>query len=213
MSRLASAPVQGQRADPVHFEALHSASADPWGVHRRWYERRKRSLLLAALPREHYGLAFEPGCSVGGNTLALAARCSQLVSADASAAATARARAAVAGLPQVRVEHWRFPDRWPSRNCDLVVVSELAYYLSERDFARFLLRAPAHLTHGGHLLLCHWRAPIADAFRSGDSVHQAALAGLPLAHVGAWRDQDMRVDVWQNGAAPSVAAALQDGAP
>jgi len=198
-------------ASPAHFEALHSASADPWGVHRRWYERRKRALLLSALPREHYGFAFEPGCSVGGNTVALAARCSRLVAADASAAAAMRASEAVAGLPQVRVEHWRFPDCWPSEACDLVVVAELAYYLGDADFARFLAQVPAQLAPGGHLLLCHWRAPIADAFRSGDSVHEAALAGLPLAHVGAWLDDDMRVDVWQNGGAPSVAATMRDG--
>ena len=114
-------------AGAAHFDALHRGSADPWGVFSRWYERRKRELILAALPREHYGLGFEPGCSVGGNTRALAARCDTLVACDASPAALARTHVALGGaggLHGVRLELWTFPHRWPATPCDLVVVAD-----------------------------------------------------------------------------------------
>ncbi|MES2183905.1 MAG: class I SAM-dependent methyltransferase [Pseudomonadota bacterium] len=200
-------PAAAGTADDAHFDALHRSSDDPWGVFSRWYERRKRDLVLAALPRQHYGLGFEPGCSVGGNTRALAARCATLVACDASAAALTRAGAALADVPNLRLEHWTFPLRWPERPCDLVVVAELAYYLSASDFQDFMTGVRARLAPGGHLLLCHWRAPIADALRGGDAVHEQARRQLALDHVGGWCDEDMRIDVWQRGGSTSVAAA------
>lgn len=41
-----------------HFEQMYQADPDPWQVASRWYERRKRDLLLAALPRERYAHGF-----------------------------------------------------------------------------------------------------------------------------------------------------------
>jgi SAM-dependent methyltransferase len=196
-----------QPAGPIHFDALHRSSNDPWGVFSHWYERRKRDLILAALPRQHYGLGFEPGCSVGGNSRALAARCGTLVACDASAPAIARAGAALADVPNLQLEHWTFPQRWPEAPCDLVVVAELAYYLSASDLQDFMTGVRARLAPGGHLLLCHWRAPIADACVGGDDVHEQARRHIALDHVGGWCDEDMRIDVWQRGGTTSVAAA------
>lgn len=194
-------------ADTAHFDQLHARSADPWGVHTRWYERRKRDLLLAALPRPRYAQGFEPGCSVGGNTVALAARCDRLIASDASAAALERAAATLSGAGHVALQHWRFPQHWPEAPSDLIVVAELAYYLPPADFAHFLAQVPGHLQRGGHLAMCHWRAPVADAPAHGDGVHAQARDTLALDHVGGWCDEDMRIDVWQNGSGTSVAEA------
>lgn len=204
---MSASPADGSTADTSHFDALHRASPDPWGVHDRWYEQRKRELLLAALPRRHYRLGFEPGCSVGGNSRALAGRCDMLVCSDASTSALDRAHAHLADLPNVRLAHWRFPERWPAMPCDLLVVAELAYYLSDAERDAFLAEAPARMADGGHLLMCHWRKPIADAVVSGDTLHALARQTLEpaLQHMGAWCDADMRIDVWQRGGNPSVA--------
>lgn len=191
----------------AHFDELHRDSADPWGVRTRWYERRKTDLIMAALPRERYGSVFEPGCSVGGNSLRLADRCDRLVASDASRSAVERARHALSKHSHVRVEHWQLPWQWPAQRSDLVVVAELAYYLDEDAFDRFLAWIPQALEEGGQLLMCHWRARIADAHRSGDAVHGAALQHLQLLRVGGWQDDDMRIDVWQRGGDVSVAAA------
>ncbi|MCS4511694.1 class I SAM-dependent methyltransferase [Xylophilus ampelinus] len=190
----------------THFDALHRDRSDPWGVRSRWYERRKTGLIMAALPRERYASVFEPGCSIGGNSVALAGRCDRLVASDASAPAVERARHALASFPHVRVEQWYLPWQWPAQRSDLVVVSELAYYLDDDAFDRFLAWVPEALHEGGHLLMCHWRARIGDAHRSGDAVHGAALQQLHLLRVGGWQDDDMRIDVWQRGGDASVAA-------
>ena len=35
-----------------YFDRVYASSDDPWGFASRWYERRKRQLTMASLPRE-----------------------------------------------------------------------------------------------------------------------------------------------------------------
>ena len=48
-----------------YFEEMYEGEPDPWGLRERWYEQRKRDLLLAALPDERLGAVLEIGCSTG----------------------------------------------------------------------------------------------------------------------------------------------------
>ena len=56
------------------LDRLHAEQPDPWGAETRWYEERKRSLLLAALPRKRFTRALEVGCSTGVLAQALTER-------------------------------------------------------------------------------------------------------------------------------------------
>lgn len=58
-----------------YFDELYKSSDDPWHLRDGWYERRKRSLTLALLPRPRYRNAFEPGCANGELAAGLATRC------------------------------------------------------------------------------------------------------------------------------------------
>ena len=69
--------------DPGYFRDQYAASADPWGLAERWYEARKYTVTTALLPRQRYGMAFEPGCSIGVLTALLAPRCDTLLACDA----------------------------------------------------------------------------------------------------------------------------------
>ena len=69
------------------FDAMYGADDDPWDVESSWYERRKLSVLLATLPREHYDRAWEPGCGPGLVSARLADRVGELVASDSSTAA------------------------------------------------------------------------------------------------------------------------------
>ena len=84
------------RLPDAFFDAMYDADPDPWGFEDRWYERRKRALTTAMLPRERFRNAFEPGCSIGTLTDLLAPRCDRLTATDVadSALDSARARAA-----------------------------------------------------------------------------------------------------------------------
>ena len=123
-----------------YFESLYAASEDPYAVQTRWYEARKRALLLAALPQARYRSAFEPGCGIGELTLALAPRCDRLLASDFSARAVATARQRTAGLGQVEVQRQTLPDDWPlepgADRFDLIVLSELGYFLGREAMHR-----------------------------------------------------------------------------
>jgi SAM-dependent methyltransferase len=178
-----------------HFEALHAASGDPWQVTSRWYERRKRELTMAALPNERYRSGFEPGCSIGAVTELLGARCDQLLAMDAAPAAVDRCRSRLAGTPNVTVETGRLPADWPEGPFDLVVFSEIGYYLDPVDVADSVDRAAASLAPGGHLVAVHWRH-VADDFRTpGQDVHQLLVEHRELLAYAAYEDADFRLDV------------------
>jgi len=187
--------VDAPAAGAAYFDELYAHDADPWGLGSRFYEQRKRELVLAALPRPRFRRVFEPGCATGLLTRRLAARADEVVAwdgADAAVAAVAAGDAVSAIGGRVVVERRRIPDDWPDGSFDLVVLSEVGYYC--RDLDLLALRARESLTDDGVLVACHWRRPAPDHPHTAEQVHRALGAGLhPLAtHV----EGDFLLDVW-----------------
>lgn len=181
---------------PGYFDALFRGNDDPWAFKSRWYESRKRAITLAVLPHPRYASAYEPGCANGELSAALAERCDRLLISDGAAAAVALAQRRVAGLPQVRVVQAWVPDDWPEERFDLVVISELAYYLDAQALAGLAARARGSLESGGDIVACHWRHPIAGCRLGGDAVHEALAGALRLPRVWSLADPDFRIDIW-----------------
>lgn len=194
---------------PGYFAGIYASSADPWGLADRWYETRKYALSVALLPREHYGSAFEPGCSIGVLSTRLAPRCDQLLACDGVPEAVAAARARTAGLPGVRVEQRVLPGQWPPGSFDLIVFSEILYYFGDADLDQVLGLAAGALRPDGQLLAVHWRHPAPDYPRTGDAVHQALAAQPGLARLTGYRDPDFAAEVYTraDGDLRSVARA------
>lgn len=179
-----------------HFDDLYAASEDPWHFKARWYESRKRALTLACLPRPRYTNAYEPGCANGELSAALAERCDRLLISDGAAAAVALAARRVAAHPHVRVVQAWVPDDWPDERFDLIVLSELAYYLKAPALASLARQARASLLPGGHLVACHWRHPIAGCPLQGDAVHAVVAQACALPQVWSLTDPDFRLEIW-----------------
>jgi SAM-dependent methyltransferase len=194
--------------DAGYFRDRYAASPDPYGLAERWYEARKYAVTVAVLPRERYGAAFEPGCSIGVLTALLASRCDSLLACDVVPDAVAAARARTAGLPGVRVERRTVPGEWPSRSFDLIVFSELLYYFDDADLDQVLRLGIGALRPGGHLLAVHWRHP-APHPRTGDDVHRQLAAHSGLARLARYRDPDFTAEVYTHadGDLRSVAQA------
>ncbi|WP_289240853.1 class I SAM-dependent methyltransferase [Delftia sp.] len=95
-----------------HFERMYQADPDPWQVASRWYERRKRDLLLAALPRERYAHGFEPGCGNGEATQRLLQRCDRLCAVDFSDRAVDLCRQRIAPQDRARLDLQALPLPW-----------------------------------------------------------------------------------------------------
>ena len=142
------------------FDGLYLAADDPWDLENRWYEKRKREMLLAALPRAAFRAGFEPGCATGVLTERLAARCEWLLATDIAARPLELSRQRLAGWPNVKLQQLRVPQQWPAQQFDLIVFSEFGYYCTESDLAAFARRSADSLTDDGVLVVCHWRHPI-----------------------------------------------------
>jgi SAM-dependent methyltransferase len=197
--------------DPDHFRERYDASPDPYGLAEHWYETRKYALTVALLPRERYGAAFEPGCSIGVLTAQLASRCDSLLACDAIPVAVSSARWRTAGLPGVRVEQRVVPREWPAQSFDLIVFSEILYYFDDADLDRLLGLGIDALRPDGHLLAVHWRHPAPDHPRAGDEVHEI-LAGNPgLARLARYRDTDFTAEVYTHSDGDRRSVAQVDG--
>ncbi len=185
--------------DADSFERLFARSDDPWALGTRWYERRKRALTLGCLPASRYASAFEPGCANGVLTAELASRCDRLLAVDVSARAAELARDRLAGAAHVDVRVMAVPERWPAadQRFDLIVLSELGYYLDAARMQRLAALARASLSPGGVVVGCHWRHPIEGCVLRGDEVQRLLDAGLGLPRLCTIDDADFRLDVWR----------------
>ena len=191
---------------PDYFTELYRSDEDPWGFQSRWYEERKRMITLAVLPEPSYARAFEPGCSIGVLTLGLAGRCASLLATDVAEAPLARARERLRDHAQVAFERRSVPDQWPEGQFDLIVLSEMAYYLDQAALEQLVERAEESLIPAGTLLAVHWRHPVTDYPLSAEQVH-AALGRRPgLCRTVEHREEDFLLEVYLR--APAGSAGL-----
>ena len=182
--------------DDTALDDLHLRDSDPWGTDSRWYEARKRSLLLAALPRPTFRHGLEIGSSTGALAADLAARCRDLLVLDSSAAAVETARVRLEGVQTARVEQVTVPREWPSPfagGFDLVVLSEVGYFLSPADLDGLVARIRASLADDGVLVLCHWRHPIVGWPLDGADVHAVLTSAGIRPVVAEYRDRDVEL--------------------
>ncbi len=178
---------------PDWFEAEYTRDPDPWRFATSDYERAKYDDTLAALGDRRFACGFEIGCSIGVFTARLVQRCDRLLAVDVSDTALAQARAA---NPGVRFANMRVPDAWPNgETFDLIVFSEVLYYLDPTEIDRAASLALAAFQPGGTVLLVHWTGPT-DYPCSGDEAAErfiAATAGR-LRPVMQARRAEYRLD-------------------
>lgn len=189
----------------AYFADLYGASDDPYQLRTRWYEERKRTLLLAALPRRHYLNAYEPGCGVGELTMALSKRCDWVLAADFSERAVEIASARTRGLRNVRIEQHSLPDEWPhdAGPFDLIVLSEVGYFLDASAMRELAGCCRHSLASEGTLVACDWRPDFKERALATDAVH-SQLASLGLPRIVHHEEDDFRLQVW-SGDGRSVA--------
>lgn len=191
-----------------HFEALYAASDDPWQVRERWYEQRKRAIVLACLGQPRYRSAFEPGCGNGEMTAALAPRCERLLACDGSAGAVAAARRRATGAAGLRIEQRSLPEQWPAgERFDLVLISELGYYFDEAAVDTLLAMTRANLAEDGELVMCHWLHDFDDRAMPTAALHARAAALPGMVRTLRHRDRDFLLEAWQAAPAANGAAA------
>ncbi len=106
----------------------------------------------------------------------------------------------------MQVQQAEHPRSWPPGRFDLIVFSEVGYYLPLPQLQDCTQRLRASLTEHGVLVACHWLHPFAQACMDGRAVHACLAQTLQLPRLLRYEDDDVLLEAWS--ATPySVAAA------
>jgi cyclopropane fatty-acyl-phospholipid synthase-like methyltransferase len=166
------------------FERRYRADPDPWRYADSEYERAKYEATLAACGDGPFRAALELGGSVGVFSALLAPRCERLTTIDFSDTAAALARERLRGVPQAEVVVGRIPEAVPAGRYDLVVASEILYYLEPDEFQQTLRALGNWLaSSGGRLVAVHWRPAGPERPLDAETVHDELRRQLWLAPV------------------------------
>ncbi len=179
------------------FEARYRADPDPWDYTGSDYERRKYAATLAACGEGRFARALELGGSIGVFSALLAPRCERLVTIDVAPTAVHQARNRLAGFPHATAIMGSIPPDVPAGPYDLIVASEILYYLSDDQIAGTLAMFERELTEGGSLVAVHWRPPGPERPRDAAQAH-AALGRLPsISRVRSAHSDDYLLEVFR----------------
>lgn len=163
------------------FEALFSRNPDPWQFEASDYERDKRAATVAALGGRRFASGLEIGCATGVLTQQLSAWCDALLALDISDRALDLARERLRAEPTTSFMRGEVPDDWPAGTFDLIVLSELLYFLSPAEIAATSQKAKASLADGGICLLVNWTGDNDLPVGGDDAVRL-------FAEAAAWQD-------------------------
>ena len=178
----------------ARFEGIYERSADPWGYESSAYERDKYASTLAALPEGQIADALEVGCSIGVFTEQLARRCERVLAIDFSERALALARARLDRLTNVELRHAGFPEQAPRGPWQVIVCSEVLYYLQAPALDRAIAWLHEQLREGACVLAVGWRGSGIDEPFLGDEVHDRLARELAGWHALDGRREGYRLD-------------------
>ncbi len=162
----------------AEFERRYRRDGDPWGYRSSGYERGKYDATLSACGPGPFGSALELGGSIGVFSARLARRCDALTTIDCSPTAVAAAREQLADFPHARAIVGEIPAAIEPGQYDLVVASEILYYLDDEALEGTFERLREVLIGGGRMVAVHWRPPGPERPQTAAGVH-ARLRALP----------------------------------
>jgi trans-aconitate methyltransferase len=177
------------------FDDLYASDIDPWKFRSSDYERSKYEATLAALPRERYAACIEAGCSIGELTRLLASRCESVTGIDISHVAISEAERRNADLPDVQFIRAEFPESWPEMPADLIVLSEILYFLTPDEIVRLADVISRNWTTPGDCVLVNYLGQIPEPLQGDDAADCFIKA---IAHTSSVRLIDgngYRIDV------------------
>jgi 2-polyprenyl-3-methyl-5-hydroxy-6-metoxy-1,4-benzoquinol methylase len=182
--------------DAAHFERLYQSNPDPWGFKTSDYEQSKYAATLAVLGADRFRSGLEVGCSIGVLTRLLAPACERILGIDIVEAPLQEARVRCADIAHVRFERMQVPGAWPVGRFDLIVLSEVLYFLTAADIAGCAERVRSCLLPGGVVVLVNWLGQTDDPTPGEAAAEQfiAAMGGA-LVPVRQARDEGYRLDL------------------
>jgi peptidoglycan/xylan/chitin deacetylase (PgdA/CDA1 family)/2-polyprenyl-3-methyl-5-hydroxy-6-metoxy-1,4-benzoquinol methylase len=151
---------------PEHWEDVFAVE-DPWQYGRSEYEKWKFGLTLSLLPEKRAARAVELACAEGHLTALLAPHVDRLLAYDISKTALGRARVRCADFKTVEFHELNLADGALPAKQDLVLCSEVLFYLSLDLVEDVAKRIASSLKVGGHVLLAHGNQISDDRTKTG----------------------------------------------
>jgi SAM-dependent methyltransferase len=180
----------------AHFQRLYEASPDPWGFGSKPYEQEKYWRTVQALGGRRFTSGLEVGCSLGILTRMLAPHCDGLLGVDLVEQPLETARARCADQPGVSFQRMRVPNEWPDLRCDLIVLSEVLYFLTPADIDRCAGRVLASLLPDAMVVLVNWLGQSDDPCTGDEAAnHFIAATTGSLGVVRQDRQPGYRLDI------------------
>jgi len=137
-----------------YWEAVF-AREDPWDYESA-YEQRKYRHTLEMIPGDPFPEVLELGCAEGVFTQMLAEKAENVLAVDISERALERAKKRCASAANVRFQQHDIANGLPDGAFDLIVCSEVLYYLRDAAAVAAIARQmKERLPVGGHLLMTH----------------------------------------------------------
>ncbi len=179
----------------AEFDRRFHDNPDPWAFETSAYEQRKRAATVEACGDLHGCRVLELGAANGVLAADLAPSASELVAVEAVPEAARLAAERLARWPQASVTQGLIPADVPGGPYDVVVASEILYYLDHAAYERALVELPGWLAAGGRVVAVHWRPTSSERPRSAEDVHADLAAHPALALVTALRDPEYLLSV------------------
>ncbi|WP_275943931.1 SAM-dependent methyltransferase [Gluconacetobacter takamatsuzukensis] len=183
----------------TRFDRLYTGDIDPWGFRSSAYEKEKYQATMLALPRARYALAIEAGCSIGELTRLLSFRCDRIIGIDISSVALDEATRRNADRPNIVFRRGELPGAWPGENAaDLLVLSEVLYFLSPQEIEDLADRIVANWCPGGHCVLVNYLGPTAEALQGSEAANlfiSCMKARTGIRHDAVATAEHYRLDV------------------
>lgn len=182
------------KSSAAFFEAKYQGVEDPWDFEQNAYERNRYDSILRSIEDKRWKSVLEPGCSIGVLTEGLAPLCDRLLALDFSATALRAAERRCSKFSHVRVECLAIQNVVSFANFDLIVLSEIGYYFTERAWSTLIDRMIGEMAPQAALLAAHWTGFSEDHVMSGDCVHEILINHPGLAVKQSERHPGFRLE-------------------
>lgn len=210
LERVSVLAMPGDLPGAAHFRQLYAETGDPWHVRASDYEREKREASIALLVGTTAAHALELGCGEGYLTRALVAAgvAAHATGVDRDGGIVERARRHPDSTTATRFVEGSMPDDLPSGPFDLIVLSEVLYFLDEATLARLVTNLRTRLADDARILTVCYKGPTSTPLSGVDAGDFfAALFGEHLSLLERVETPDYRAEcfAWRREEAPAPA--------
>ena len=191
----------GDRSSAEFFDAMYASvpDGDPWAFATSDAERARVDLVVSQLGDRRYRRCLEPGCSVGELTRRLCGVSDHVLAMDLAPTAIATARRRHGDLTGVEFRVGAFPGDLTEQDVafDLIVLSEIGYYLEPDELRRAVEDLLTRLEPGGTLVASHWTGESDDHVLSGQRTHEILRDVIPWPPRAVQHEPTVLIERWE----------------